>query len=154
MARPSKAKKEIEATHFEIVLRCNSIAKKHRMAMDKHVEEHGLQQGQHKLILALSRMGESAYQKDLAEVLHLTPAAVAVNLKKLEKLGIVEKKMSETDNRYNEVQLTEEGRTFIKESEEIFHQINEQSFKGMTEEELNTLEELLAKVEVNLTEAV
>ena len=149
MARVSKAKKEAENAYLEVLMLCFSISKKHHRAIEKYSEEKGLQKGQHRLILTLSRMGE-ACQRDLAQQVHLTPAAIAVNLKKLEKRGIIEKKISESDNRYNVIRLTDQGKKIVKESEEIFRHIDEISFKDFTEEEMKEMKQYLSRVEENL----
>ncbi len=150
MGKRSKAKKEPGSNHMDIFLGCFSVSMKHRTAVTKSAEEHGLQKGQHRLLFALAHMGESVCQRDLAERARLTPSAIAINLKKLEKMGAVEKKISETDNRYNMISLTPKGEKIVKESEEIFRKIDEMAFQGFSEAEVKQLRDLLARVEKNM----
>ena len=150
MGKRSKAKKEAGSGHMDIFVGCFSVSTKHRSAIMKYAEEHGLQKGQHRLLFSLAHMDDGVCQKDLAEKTKLTPSAIAINLKKLEKMGAVEKKISETDNRYNMVSLTPKGKQIVKESEEIFKKIDEMCFQGFSEAEIKQLRELLARVEKNM----
>lgn len=150
MVKRTKAKKDAGNNHFDIFIRCFSVSTKHRNALMKYAEENELQKGQHRLLFALSEMGDSVCQRDLAEKTRLTPSAIAINLKKLEKMGAVEKKVSESDNRYNMISLTPKGHKIIKEAQEAFKSIDEMSFQGFTEEEVEQLRDLLARVEKNM----
>ena len=150
MGKRSKAKKDGGSRNLDIFLRCFSVSVKHRSIMSKFAEERGLQKGQHRLLFALSDLGEGVCQRDLAERTHLTTSAIAINLKKLEKIGAVEKKISEADNRYNVISLTPKGEKIVKESEEIFQKIDEMSFNGFTDEEINQLRDFLTRIEKNM----
>ena len=105
-------------------------------------------------MLTLSRLGPEACQRDLAESMHITPAAVAVTLKKLEKAGIVEKKISEKDNRYNRIIITEKGEKIVKESYDMFRSIDTQAFEGFSEEEMKQLLGYLERVRENFLKLV
>ena len=82
--------------------------------------------------------------------MNVTPAAVAVTLKKLEKSGIVAKTTSEKDNRYNEVTITAKGQQIVKESKKVFRSTDQQMFKDFSREELEQLQDYLGRVLDNL----
>lgn len=149
--------KELEATYMSIIGRMMCITKQHRMAVNLYVEKHDLQKSQHHLLLTLNQMIESdqvVSQRDLAERMNVTPAAVAVTLKKLEKSGIIVKTISEKDNRYNEVTITEKGKQIVGDSRKVFRSTDQQMFKGFEEEDLRILGGYLDRIIENLTPMV
>ncbi len=154
MPRVSKAQKEMENLYMQTLNQFFGILKLHRNAIERYTTENGMQKNQHKLLLTLSRLGPEACQRDLAESMHITPAAVAVTLKKLEKAGIVEKVISEKDNRYNRIIITEKGEKIVKESYEMFRSIDTQAFEGFSEEEMAQLCGYLERVRENFLKLV
>ena len=151
----SRTKKEMELEQLQMNLigKMILITKEHRTAVNRYVEKNDLQKSQHRLLLVLSHLIEESSnvsQRDLAESLNVTPAAVAVTLKKLEKGGIVSKTTSETDNRYNELSITEKGRQIVKDSKKAFRSTDMQIFKDFTTEEMEQLLSFLGRMEANL----
>ena len=151
----SRTKKEMELEQLQINLigKMILITKEHRTAVNRYVEKNDLQKSQHRLLLVLSHLIEESSnvsQRDLAESLNVTPAAVAVTLKKLEKNGIISKTTSETDNRYNELSITEKGRQIVKDSKKAFRSTDMQIFKDFTTEEMEQLLSFLGRMEANL----
>ena len=151
----SRTKKEMELEQMQMNLigKMILITKEHRTAVNRYVERNDLQKSQHRLLLVLSHLIEESSnvsQRDLAESLNVTPAAVAVTLKKLEKNGIVSKTTSETDNRYNELSITEKGRQIVKDSKKAFRSTDMQIFKDFTTEEMEQLLSFLGRMEANL----
>ena len=151
----SRTKKEMELEQLQMNLigKMILITKEHRTAVNRYVERNDLQKSQHRLLLVLSHLIEESSnvsQRDLAESLNVTPAAVAVTLKKLEKNGIVSKTTSETDNRYNELSITEKGRQIVKDSKKAFRSTDMQIFKDFTTEEMEQLLSFLGRMEANL----
>ena len=127
-----------------------SIMRDHKSVVDWFVNETNLHKSQHRLLMNLARLGNNVSQRDLAETLNITPAAVAVTLKKLEKNGLVDRKMAEKDNRYNEVVLTEKGKKIVKESYKVFKYADEKMFDGFSMEELDAFEGYLNRIKDNL----
>jgi DNA-binding MarR family transcriptional regulator len=151
----SRTKKEMELEQMQMNLigKMILITKEHRMAINRYVEKNDLQKSQHRLLFVLSQLIEersNVSQRDLAESLNVTPAAVAVTLKKLEKGGIVSKTTSEADNRYNELSITEKGQQIVKDSKKAFRSTDMQIFKDFTTEEMEQLLSFLGRMEANL----
>ena len=73
-----------------------------------------------------------------------------MTLKKLEKNGIISKTTSETDNRYNELSITEKGRQIVKDSKKAFRSTDMQIFKDFTTEAMEQLLSFLGRMEANL----
>lgn len=139
-----------EEKYRAIMGKLMAIMRDHKSVVDSYVSETRLHKSQHRLLMTLSHMGINVSQRDLAEKLNITPAAVAVTLKKLEKTGLVGRKVAEKDNRFNEVVLTEKGKKIVKESHKVFKYADEKMFAGFSMEELNALEAYLNRMKENL----
>jgi DNA-binding MarR family transcriptional regulator len=133
----------------EIVYQLISFAMKHRKIMQHYLDETGVYQAQHRLLMEISR-NRNASQKDIACSMGISPATIAVSLKKLEKGGYINKVMDEGDNRLNQVTITEKGNRVVEQSKQIFDSTDQRVFEGFTEEEKATLSELLQKLNANL----
>ncbi|MBR6683546.1 MAG: MarR family transcriptional regulator [Firmicutes bacterium] len=140
-----------EEKYRAIMGKLMSIMRDHKSVVDWFVNETKLHKSQHRLLMNLARLGNNVSQRDLAETLNITPAAVAVTLKKLEKNGLVGRKMAEKDNRYNEVILTEKGKKIVKESYKVFKYADEKMFDGFSKEELDAFEGYLNRIKDNLS---
>ena len=144
------SKIQTEEKYRSIMSKVMSIMRDHKKMIDLYVGETKLHKSQHKMLMILSHMGKNVSQRDLAERLNITPAAVAVTLKKLEKEGLVERTVAEKDNRYNEVVLTDKGKKIVKESRKVFQVADEKMFRGFSEEELDVLESYMIRIKENI----
>lgn len=122
---------------------------KHRKVMQYYLDETGVYQAQHHLLMNISR-NPNASQKDLAMSMDVSPATIAVTLKKLERGGYIKKVMDEGDNRFNQITITEKGNMVVEKSKQIFEAVDQRLFDGITEEEKSVLSALLQKLDNNL----
>ena len=129
-------RKEVEARYRGITAKMMTILRDHKSAIDQYVDETRLHKSQHRLLMSLAALGDPVSQKKLADYLNITPAAVAVTLKKLEKNGLVTKTISNEDNRFNNVTITDKGKKIVKESQKVFQNTDDVMFKDFTEEEI------------------
>src|SRR5690554_783900 len=127
------------------------FAKKHRKVMQRCLDETGVYQAQHRLLMRISHHPYSS-QKELAQIMEVSTATVAVTLKKLERAGYVKKIMDKEDNRLNQVVITDKGNRVIEESKQIFNSTEKRIFENFTEEEKNTLLLLMEKLNANLSQ--
>jgi len=125
------------------------FAMKHRKIMQHYLDETGVYQAQHRLLMQIFR-NKNASQKDIADSMGISAATIAVSLKKLEKGGYINKVMDEGDNRFNQITLTEKGKKVVEQSIQIFEETDRKVFEGFTEEEMATLSGLLQKLDANL----
>ena len=104
------------------------------------------------MLMYLSKCKTTPSQKDLAKCFEISPAAVAVSLKKLESEGYIkrEKCSERSDSRYNEIKITDLGRKVVSESCKYFRHVDSQAFKGFSDEELEIFAGLLERVQENL----
>lgn len=116
-----------------------------KRSIDKKVEGTGVYRSQHRLLMLLGKFPECS-QTEIAEKMEVSPAAVAVSLKKLEKSGYVSRQCNENDNRVNHVAVTEKGWKTIKASINDFNEIENAFFVGFSEAEMEQLEEYLRRI--------
>ena len=97
----------------------------------------------------LARHNQLPSQKELAEHLNVTPAAITGALKKIEADGYVERTLGH-DNRYNELRITDKGRELVKKTRVLFCEVDSSLFDGFSEEELNSYVKSLEKIQANI----
>ena len=94
--------------------------------------------------------GEIASQRALAQAMRVSPATIATSLKSLERLGYVEKRLDDQDNRRNRVAITEKGAAAVKQCFEVFQEIDHRMMEGLSLQERETLDRLHRKMLDNL----
>ena len=126
------------------------ISKLHRIAADAKISVTGIRRNQHMILMYLYRRNESVSQKEIAEHFDVSPAAITVSLKKLERDGYITRRSSKNDNRFNEIELNDKGKDIVIYSYNSFESIDNQTFEGITDEEKVILATILDKVINNL----
>lgn len=132
-----------------IIIQLIGFTMKHRKIMQYYLDETGVYQAQHRLLMKIA-LNPHASQKELATLMDVSPATIAVSLKKLEKGGYLKKEMDQGDNRLNQIMITEKGNRVVEHSKQIFDTTDQKVLEGFTEEEKNTLSVLLQKLDANL----
>lgn len=125
---------------------------KYKQAIELFVKRYGMQRSQHRLLMTMTSMnnGGPVSQRDVAQEMKVTPAAIAVNLKKLAAFGMVEKVMSEKDNRFNDVVFTKKGLDTVKESKDQFKAFDDIALNGFSNEEKAVLIGFLQRMSANM----
>ena len=121
----------------------------HRSLIDSQVGTLGIHRTQHRILMHLACHASLPSQKELAEHLNVTPAAVTGALKKMEHDGYVERTLGH-DNRYNELKITEKGRALVAESCKIFGEVDSSMFVGFTDKELDIYISCLERLQANM----
>ena len=134
------------ASPHEMELLARQINQAHRMAVQAEMAAAGLSEVGHPMLLTILQSssgaegeGQFSAQRDLAELLHISPAAVANSLKSLEKGGYIRRKPSQGDARRNLVTLTEKGAAAVKECDRVFERVSTRMLEGFSEEEQDQL---------------
>ncbi len=135
------AEEEFRQIHFQ-----------HRRVMEKNLESTGVFHSQHRVLMYLADHAGCS-QKEMAEAHHISTAAIAVHLKKLEKAGLVERVVDSTDNRCNVITITEKGRAVVEQSYRIFCAVDDCMFHGFSDQELDSFIQCLNKMLRNLEKA-
>ena len=121
----------------------------HKSMIDSRVKEIGIHRTQHRILMHLARCEKLPSQKELAERLDITPAAVTGALKKIEQSGYIERTLGH-DNRYNEIKITDKGRALVNRTRELFSEADISMFEGFTESELEIYIACLEKLQANI----
>ena len=121
----------------------------HKHLFDSNVSKIGIHRTQHRVLMHIARHGKLLSQKSLAEHIGITPAAITGVLKKLESDGYI-KRIQGSDNRFNEVKVTELGRRVVEESFSLFTRLDTSLFEGFSDEELDGYIHCLEKIQENI----
>lgn len=122
-----------------------------RRCIEKELREleEEVYRSQHRLLMRLGKNPNCA-QNELAASLDISPAAVAVSLRKLEDGGYIKRVTNADDHRSNQVTITDKGNDLIHKSIGLFNKVEQGMFAGFEEEELESFYRLLQKAYQNL----
>ena len=127
--------------------------KMHRMLLESKVKDAGMHVTSHRVLMHLARCDKLFSQKELAEHLSITPAAVTGILKKLEADNYIERTLG-TDNRYNEITITEKGREIVNMTRSAFGNSDRALFEDFSEDELDAYVRCLEKMQANIKKQI
>ena len=128
----------------------------HKTVVDSRIAALGINRGQHSILREIERAErnpdvKALSQKDIAQRFGVSAAAVAMMMKKMESEGYITRNMSSSDNRFNELHLTELGHSMLSQSRDIFHEIDTATYNGISEEDLEIFMRCLEKMQENLS---
>ena len=118
----------------------------HRSTMHRYFQSIGMFNGHPHMLFHLRRAPGST-QRELAEVMDISPASVTISIKRLEAAGLVRR---EKKGREMRLYLTPEGEAMDAACARGRDFLIEHLYEGLTEEELATLYVLLGKMTDNL----
>ena len=79
------------------------VMRRHHACVERRIGDLSIHHGQHRMLMKLAcRQGDIPSQKELAEIMGISPAAVTATLKKLEREEYIARSMTDEDNRRNE----------------------------------------------------
>lgn len=133
-----------------IIRQFNLLSCVHRYYISKASSNCGVYRGQPPIMDYLTEHGEST-QRDIADALRISPASVAVSVKRMVKAGLLEKTADENDLRFNKIKMTPKGKAVNRACCEEFGSIDRQMFTGFSEEELGQFSEYLRRIYDNLS---
>lgn len=129
-----------------------ALDREHHRLLEKEAGALKMHRSQHAMLLYIKRCSHAPTQKELADFLLISPAAVAVTIKKLEDAGYVERKSDERDSRRNSVSLTEKGEKVLLDTKKLFDAVDRRMFEHFTQEEYDIFTRCLDKMKKNLSE--
>ena len=107
--------------------------------------------GQPPVLDYLEKHGDCT-QTELAGAMGVSPASMAVSIKRMQKSGLVEKKNSNKDLRCNKISITKLGKEQLDELKKSFERIDCELFTGFSDEELNELYGYIERINKNLSD--
>ena len=119
----------------------------HHYRMQLLLDEIGIYPGQPQLLFILSKR-EGMSQREISEILKITPATLTVMLKRMEKVDLIGREQDEKDQRILRVYITEKGKSITKKAKDAMEKIEEDCFGNFSEEEKHKLKELLNKMKI------
>jgi DNA-binding MarR family transcriptional regulator len=123
--------------------------KMHRCLLESKVKNFGMHITSHRVLMHLARFDKLLSQKELADRLSITPAAVTGILKRLEAEKYIERRPS-SDNRYNEISITDKGRDVVEHTRQTFGSADRALFEDFSDEELEVYVRCLEKMQNNI----
>jgi MarR family transcriptional regulator, organic hydroperoxide resistance regulator len=121
----------------------------HRQLMMNKLSEHHVHPAQTFCMKALST-NDGITQRDLAQLLNIARPTATVMLQKMEKAGLIERRVDEQDQRYTRIYLSEEGWALHDEMHGIIDEIITSGISPMPESDQEELARLLGMFADNI----
>ena len=132
----------------------HGLQQAHRRWVLEQISARGMADlGNPMLLLVLlqgEQRGKVYSQREVARIMRLSPATVAVSLRSQERQGYVERRTDERDQRRNQVVLTEKGRRAVELCGQAFRVVDEQMLSGFSPQEREQLTGFLQRMLENL----
>lgn len=136
---------ERESVRYLLMLICKLSRDRSRALMS----EIGIHCGQGIALRQLWRK-DGITQSELAHSLHITPATVTTALQRMERIGLIERRPDERDQRVSRVFLTGKGRSLREKVEENWRMLENQMLADFSGVEKDAMREYLLRVRANL----
>ena len=131
----------------QLVLKADRMNKLLYNRMGQKLNMH---RSQHMVLMHIATSEANVSQKEIADAFEISPPAVAMLMKRLEKNGYIMRKSSHEDNRCNVITLTEKGKQVVQATNDLGNRCNHVAFSNFTEEEIDSFIMLMQKLENNL----
>ena len=122
----------------------------HKSLIEKFAYESQLHRSQHQILIYLMNCKEPPSQKEIAAAFEVTPAAIAMSLKKLYAKGYINRVVADEDNRVNLITISDKGREIIEENKVKFDKTDAAMLEGVTDDDLKYMSGVLDKFIENL----
>lgn len=138
--------------NYETIGAIIHLMRKHRCYCESEVKKFNIHHSQHKILMHIVKCdGKAPTQIEIAQHFHISAAAVAVTLKKLESAGYIARSARSNDMRNNEVVATELGKKLCKETEDAFDAIDQKMFEGFEKSEIIQFKNFIDRMLDNLS---
>ena len=117
--------------------------------IEKKVSTTPVYRGQHQVLMHIAHH-PNASQAEIAEKMEISPAALAVSLKKLEKGGYIKRSSDTSDERKKRLEMTELGESIVADSHRMFQEVENQMFAGFSEKEIQEFSCYLDRIQENM----
>lgn len=121
----------------------------HRDKSRKFFQKCGLYSG-HPFMLFQIAKHPGITQKELAEILCVAPASIAVSAKRMESAGLIKRVTDEADKRVVHLHLTCEGKNLDNACKKGKESLVIQQFQGFSDEELSIFCDMLERMIQNI----
>lgn len=132
----------------------HAIHRAHRNAVQTQLSAMGLDGiGSPMILMLLKRRGAEgggAYQRELADALRISPAAIAMSLSSLERLGYVARREDPGDQRRKRVVITRKGEDAVERCVSVMQDVDARMLEGLSPAERESLNGLHQRMLQNL----
>ncbi len=125
------------------------ISRKTFTTLFSELDKVNLHPGQPPILMLLLKE-TSLTQIEIAKKVCVKPSTMAVVLHKMEKNGLIEKKIDKNDRRVFYISLTEKGKEIAEKTKLIMKELEDRLTDSLTSEEKENLLNCLNKVVLNL----
>lgn len=124
-----------------------------RKLIDRRLHPLGLSRAQWSILAILSNH-EGLSQSQISLELEIEKSTAGRLIDQIEKSGWIERRPIPGDRRLWSIHLTDQARQLLVEIERVILHAREDMLRGLSEEQQNTLTELLRTVKLNLADAL
>jgi DNA-binding MarR family transcriptional regulator len=129
------------------------VSKLHRAHAHAALEKLGLYRGQNFVLTALAEQ-EGLAQSELAEKLLVRPPTISNSLERMETAGWIVRRTDPDDRRVSRVYLTDTGCALQESVSSLWHDLQVQTFAGLTSEQIDSLWHVLLQIRTNLVQRI
>ena len=124
-----------------------------RKLIDRRLQPLGLSRAQWSVLAILSNH-EGVSQSQISQELEIEKSTAGRLIDQIEKSGWIERRPIPGDRRLWSIHLTDQARQLLVEIERVIMHAREDMLRGLSEEQQNTLTDLLRTVKLNLAGAL
>lgn len=140
----------MEALVRETARRFRRVDRALKRLIEKRVSSTQVYRAQHQVLMHVAHHPDAS-QAEIAEGLGISPAALAVSLKKLEKGGYIKRSADSADERKKHMEMTDLGNEIVVKSHKMFREIEMGMFEGFSEEEIRKAAHFMDRMLENLS---
>lgn len=146
----------MEDQFHEMDLLSRQMNQAHRAAVQAELNAAGLKEVGHPMLMSILQSagedpeGQCRAQRELADLLHISPPSVANSLKCLERDGYIRREPWARDARRNRVLLTQKGAAAVEGCRDVFRRVSARMMAGFSPEELHQLAQFQRRMIDNL----
>lgn len=122
----------------------------HKSALEQRVNKKGLHRSQQMVLIYLLGCEKPISQAEIAAHFQISPAAIAVTLKKLAASGWIERRPCPGNARMNEITLSAKSYAVVEETGLVLSELDECTFAGISEAEQKAFTQTLLKMQDNI----
>ena len=124
-----------------------------RKLIDRRLQPLGLSRAQWS-VLAILANHEGVSQSQISQELEIEKSTAGRLIDQVEKSGWIERRPIPGDRRLWSIHLTDQARQLLVEIERVILHAREEMLRGLSEEQQNTLTDLLRTLKANLSDAL
>lgn len=132
--------------------RLHDVMHAHHTTMRQYFQSHGLFNGQPVMLFEIQQ-SPGITQKELADRMNITPASVAVSIRRMEAEGLVLRRRDARDARLQRLTLTSKGESLDKACRQARDIIIDVLYEDFSPEELAGMDRMLRHMQQKIDKA-